>query len=766
MTARVRLGTKAESLSRVSPLLRSGRVMPLRYFTVAEWRAQRDEIASSIVNSTGFDQPLIVRSSARCEDSAQYSAAGHFLSVAGVQGSQALRQAVDSVIASYQSSLDDDQVLVQPEARTLTACGVAASCDPSTGGPYYVVNWTDSAETFAVTAGADAALRTWYRVSHGPAAAPPEGFLEKVVVLLSELEVLTGLPHLQAEFGIDNTGEPILFQVRRLTNVPSGISFERHRAALRIVDQQLRDRSPNVYGVMPDWNPAEIIGIRPRPLALSLYRALLTDRAWSVARGRYGYRVVDRSPVLVDFAGAPYVDCRASFTSLVPADLDEDLASWLVEYYLHRLASCPHLHDKVEFDIAFTCYTFDLDTRLRRLRSAGFDTDDCRALSHSLRSLTRKLLTGPGPWQEDQWSIRELARRRRDTADGSPSSASRMKRLLHDCMRYGTVSFAGLARSAFVATELLTSLVRTAVITPAERQAFAGGLQTVAAKMSRDFHRMAKEDFLLLYGHLRPGTYDILSPRYDEAPHTYFSWQQGETPASQRSEFRPSALQTDQLTTKLKEADFPVTPEQFFSFLARAITARELAKFEFTHNLSDALLALRLLGEQADVDTDDLSYVDYSTITQLTDDSALNAALLRRAAEEGRAAHRTTESLSLPPVIASRQDVWSFEMPPTQPNFVTQRRVLAPVARVTDGEPVEGCIAFLVSADPGYDWLFTRGIAGLVTCYGGVNSHMAVRAQELNVPAVIGAGETRFHLWSGASSLEIDSVNMSVRVVA
>ena len=30
-----------------------------------------------------------------------------------------------------------------------------------------------------------------------------------------------------------------------------------------------------IFGIMPDWNPAEIIGIRPKPLALSLYKDLL-----------------------------------------------------------------------------------------------------------------------------------------------------------------------------------------------------------------------------------------------------------------------------------------------------------------------------------------------------------------------------------------------------------------------------------------------------------------------------------------------------------
>ena len=50
----------------------------------------------------------------------------------------------------------------------------------------------------------------------------------------------------------------------------------------------------------------------------------------------------------------------------------------------------------------------------------------------------------------------------------------------------------------------------------------------------------------------------------------------------------------------------------------------------------------------------------------------------------------------------------------------------------------------LPNADPGFDWIFSRNIAGFVTAYGGVNSHMAVRASELGLPAVIGAGETLY----------------------
>ena len=44
------------------------------------------------------------------------------------------------------------------------------------------------------------------------------------------------------------------------------------------------DGQKNRWGIMPDWNPAEIIGVRPKPLALSLYRDLITDSIWAYQR--------------------------------------------------------------------------------------------------------------------------------------------------------------------------------------------------------------------------------------------------------------------------------------------------------------------------------------------------------------------------------------------------------------------------------------------------------------------------------------------------
>ena len=67
-----------------------------------------------------------------------------------------------------------------------------------------------------------------------------------------------------------------------------------------------------------------------------------------------------------------------------------------------------------------------------------------------------------------------------------------------------------------------------------------------------------------------------------------------------------------------------------------------------------------------------------------------------------------------------------------------------------------GRIIIIERADPGFDWIFTQNIAGLVTKFGGANSHMAIRCAELNLPAAIGCGEQIFDRLLKANSIELD----------
>ena len=259
---------------------------------------------------------------------------------------------------------------------------------------------------------------------------------------------------------------------------------------------------------MPDWNPAEIIGVKPRPLALSLYRELVTDAIWAYQRDNYGYKNLRSFPLLVSFHGLPYIDVRVSFNSFVPRNIGGDLAERLVSYYIDRLRADPELHDKVEFEIIFSCYTFDLSERLRVLGQYGFSREDLGNITGALRDLTNRITHGQtGLWRQDREKIDILASRLPGLREAPIDKISRIYWILEDCKRYGTLPFAGLARAGFIAVQLLRSLVAVGVLNGNEYASFMASLDTVGSRIGHDFATLRKEEFLRLWSpaarHLR-----------------------------------------------------------------------------------------------------------------------------------------------------------------------------------------------------------------------------------------------------------------------
>jgi phosphoenolpyruvate-protein kinase (PTS system EI component) len=118
----------------------------------------------------------------------------------------------------------------------------------------------------------------------------------------------------------------------------------------------------------------------------------------------------------------------------------------------------------------------------------------------------------------------------------------------------------------------------------------------------------------------------------------------------------------------------------------------------------------------------------------------------------------------LPGHITDAGDLLCFEQRAAEPNFVTQRAVegLAVAAGLRPEATVEGCVVLVPSADPGYDWLLARNIRGLITMYGGANSHMAVRAAELQLPAAIGVGELLYDALAPTRAIRLDCASRTI----
>ena len=90
-----------------------------------------------------------------------------------------------------------------------------------------------------------------------------------------------------------------------------------------------------------------------------------------------------------------------------------------------------------------------------------------------------------------------------------------------------------------------------------------------------------------------------------------------------------------------------------------------------------------------------------------------------RSIEFGKDLHDHTCKISLPPLIASTEDLWGFQWPEASPNFITQKEVIAEVSDIKEKNELNGKIVCIPNADPGFDWLFSRSISGLVTTWGG-----------------------------------------------
>jgi choline kinase len=784
--ARFVLGTKASTLLRLQTLVERSTVPKSISFTADAWETAQETVLADIAGAFAPGE-VIVRSSSAREDSWTASNAGAFLSISCVAAAdrEAVASAVRAVVASYTPRTSGDEVLVQEVIADVAAAGVVMTRNPKTGAPYFVLNLDDvSGRTDAVTAGASGHRTAFVHRADAPELPLPPT-IGAVVAMAAEVETLVGHDSLDLEFAVDRDGGVLLLQARPIVSDYRDWKTPDADVAAALEDAEvdldrIADATPFLVGdslclgVMPDWNPAEIVGVKPRRLALSLYQHLITDDVWARQRAEFGYRDVRPCPLVVSLAGQPFVDVRASFNSFVPAALPDALARNLVNHYLEQLHARPELHDKIEFEIALTCKGLDFGERADALLGHALSRSELALLDASLTELTHAAVAR----LDDHVAACERLRARADViAAGVADPLDRAFLLLEDCRRIGTLAFAHLARDAFVAMEWLRSLVRRGVLEQVFVDRFLASLHTVSSEFSEDVARVrtgtvAAEDFLGRYGHLRPGTYEITSPCYAVAIEQYLGLgeRRQEDDAAGWAPMWWPAKQRAAVEACLRNAGLPLDFATFERFVRTAIEQREGSKFAFTRNLSDALEDLALFGARIGLGREQLSHVRIEDLLRLRRGSDSSVAdTLAALSETGERAYRRTLAVELPTLVFGHDDLRAFEQAEVAANFVTTKSVRAPVVGIGSGTPpeqsLEGAIAVIGSADPGYDWLFTRGIAGLVTAYGGVNSHMAIRAAEQALPAAIGVGIHEHDRLTQARVVELDCAARTLRIV-
>jgi phosphohistidine swiveling domain-containing protein len=770
--------SKAKTLEKIHNKLKFAKTLPVYRFLVNDYRVDKSIVLK--IQSFFDCETIAVRSSAYDEDAFSMSNAGAFESILNVSrnDSVAIEQAIETVLNSYDTVNDKNEIFVQPMLENVHIAGVVFSCDISTLAPYYIINYDESGSTDIITSGKGNSAKTYvhYRYYEYPSRYTD---MEKIILAVKEIEQLFYNKIIDVEFAITNNNEIYILQIRPIiTNGKKQHFVDLTEGLYRIYKkiEKLQQPHPNllgkkaIFGVMPDWNPAEIIGIKPKKLALSLYKEMITDNIWAYQRNSYGYRNLCSHPLLVSFMGVPFIDVRVDFNSFIPKALSETIARKLVEYYLEKLYKMPAYHDKVEFEIVHSCFYLDLPEKLDLLKSSGFTAVEIEAIKAALLELTNDIIypEGQSVYKIDLMKIETLKQKFEDITHSNLAVIDKIYWLLEDCKSYGTLPFAGIARAAFIAVQFLKSFVSLGIITKQEYDAYLNSLNTLPRELNMDLKKLKQDEFLKKWGHLRPGTYDITSQRYDENFDNYFD--KGPDSYIDEIKINFSNEQFVAINKNLKKNGLKIDAENLFIFIKSAIENREYSKFVFTKSLSYILLLIEQFGRRFGISRDDAAFIDIKILQDLYSSVSNRdvGTILQDNISFNKNQYTYTQLIKLPTVLINPIDIYGFYIEEDEPNFITLEQIKAEIVLEQDmtNNDIKGKIIFVKSADPGYDYLFTKNIGGLVTQFGGANSHMAIRCAELGIPAVIGAGEKYFNLWGVAHTLEIDCTNRKVKIIS
>ena len=774
------ISTKANTLKALNNIITKAMIEEMLIVIAKDYKQNKMETAMR-VGRQFKGQKVVVRSSSTNEDCLKKSNAGHYTSVLDVDSTdaEAVMTAIDTVLESYLSDMSDiseQQVLIQHQAVDVAYCGVLFTYDIQGQRPYYLINYEDDGSTDSVTSGRGGKT-LW--IARNINLEELDKAWHNLLIAVGEIEKIFKIP-LDIEFAINQNNEVIIFQVRPL--VANFSKIKNAKEIFKKFFEKINELKSNyntirsvvdgetmMFSDMAFWNPSEIIGTSPRTLDYSLYRDIITSKAWNEGLVPMGYRAL-KDELMYRIGVKPYISLEYSFYALIPADLDEKTATKLVKFYSNKLKKDTTAHDKIEFEIVYSSYDFNTEKRTEELLENGFSKEERERIVSALRELTFRTIRQHREISlKDNEDIKRLEASRIQIYDACAESQSvdeiieAILLLLENIRILGTPQFTRQARMAFIARSFCSSLVEEGWFTQSEMDEFMKSITTVSSQFEQDYQKfstgkMSRNDFNKKYGHLRSGTYDIRTDSYNQM---VFRPAAGQTKTAKEKE-HSGGLGTNMLEKALKSIDLKISADEFNHFLVSSIEGREYFKFEFTKSLSLVLDLIQAIGKLLDIDRKSLSWISVEDLKKCRNaDSQHIKAILNDSITKNKAYYDKYSNIILPDVILNETGISVIPVNEARPNFITSKKVEGEVVNLEleTEEDLMDKIVMIPKADPGYEWIFTKGIKGFITKYGGMASHMAIRCAEFEIPAAIGCGEKIYDYASKINYMELDCAN-------
>jgi phosphoenolpyruvate-protein kinase (PTS system EI component) len=280
---------------------------------------------------------------------------------------------------------------------------------------------------------------------------------------------------------------------------------------------------------------------------------------------------------------------------------------------------------------------------------------------------------------------------------------------------------------------------------------------------------MSKRVFIEKYGHIRPNTYDIRSLNYKNGFKFYFKKSKIDQKNKKKANgFKFDKKKLEKIDKLIKKNKLNIESKELIKFIGESIKLREYSKFLFTKNVNAILENITKLSSRMNINNNDSSFLDIKDILDLyysLDGNNLEQDLKSKIQNRKKIFNENLK-VTLPEVITSSRDIYLFKSLPTKINFIGDK-IIEGQKILIEGNNIKNLnlhnkIVLIEKADPGYDFIFSHKILGLITKFGGVNSHMSIRCSELSVQAAIGIGEKNFLKLATAYRIQINGKNQTL----
>ncbi len=723
-----------------------------------------------------FNCDIIIRSSAIDEDNIKNSKAGFYDSkIIKKTDFDKIEKNINFIILKFNN--DDDEILVQKFITKPDLAGVVFTKDKTTNSHYFDINYDTSGKSNLITSGKFNPTIKSITIFKDCKNFPNK--FKRLISNIKKLEKIFDNDRLDIEFCIKKNKLNIL-QCRPLLGLKKKVNKKKLNLVVTNLEakfDKINKKNETLFGKktvlsnMSDWNPAEMIGKKPSQLSYSLYSELITNSVWSQQRSDYGYKDVDSNKLMLNFAGTPYIDLRVDLNSFLPEDLNNHISEKLINFYINKIKKFPELHDKIEFELINTCFDFSI----LKDKSLPLNKSEKKNYILSLKKLTNNIINPKNKiLNKEIEKIKILKQKISLIKKSKLSHIQKIYYLISDCKKYGTLPFAGVARCAFISKSILDSLCNLNFINSDDLDNFYRSINTISKKINVDYYKSKKRnnyrDFLDRYGHIRPSTYSIITKNYKENFRNYFSNNLKKKSLENNLVFKFKKEKIIKINKLFKKNSLDFTFEQFIDFAKNSIEQREYTKLIFTKSIDEIFVNLNNLANEIEMDVEKFQHLDIDII--LKSFNNLEQERLRKTISRNisinEKSYKFSQFILSPDVITDKKDFYFFHNFNCRENYISKKTLIGEIIElknINDFKLVSNKIVLIENADPGYDFLFSYNIEGLITKYGGANSHMAIRCMELGLPAIIGVGDRIYNNIANSKKIYIDCNNKKFSII-